>query len=203
MRVTSFGAMLILVVAGVLRAQTVSGIVREQVTERPLRQIAVELADSSVAVRSVTDAQGTFTLTTPRPGTYALWIGQGPEQLLAGAFVVSADSFVQRAFLVPERRVYGAREVTDSVTQVRGIGRLEYPPELRAANVQGAVLAQVVIDTLGRPRAETIRAVLSDNPAFLREAGRCILTMRFRPAMRDGVKVEQAIKIPFTFTLKP
>ena len=195
--------MLILVVAGVLRAQTVAGIVREQVTERPLRQIAVELADSSVAVRSVTDAQGAFTLTTPRPGTYALWIGQGPEQLLAGAFVVSADSFVQRAFLVPERRVYGGREVTDSVTQVRGIGRLEYPPELRAAHIQGSVLAQVVIDTMGRPRAETIRAVLSDNPAFLREAGRCILTMRFRPAMRDGVKVEQAIELPFTFTLKP
>ena len=203
MRVTSLGAVLILVVAGALRAQTVGGIVREQVTQRPLRQIAVELADSGVALRSVTDAQGAFTLTMPRPGTYALRIGQGPEQLLAGTFVVSADSFVQRAFLVPERRVYGAREVTDSVTQVRGVGHLEYPRELRAAHLQGAVLAEVVVDTLGRPRAETIRAVLSANPAFLREAGRGILTMRFTPAMRDGAKVEQAIELPFTFTLKP
>ena len=203
MRVTALGAMMILVVTGALRAQTVGGIVREQVTQRPLRQIAVELADSGMALRSVTDAQGAFTITMPRPGTYALWIGQGPEQRLAGTFVVSADSFVQRAFLVPERRVYGAREVTDSVTQVRGIGHLEYPPELRAAHVQGAVLAEVVIDTLGRPRAETIRAVRSANSAFLREAGRGILTMRFTPAMRDGAKVEQAIELPFTFTLKP
>lgn len=85
----------------------------------------------------------------------------------------------------------------------RGSPSPRYPPELRELNIEGEVLLQLVVDTMGRADMSTLR--LLGPPRVYREFVRAVFDvipkMRFLPAERRGCKVKQLIHLPFAFKL--
>lgn len=79
-----------------------------------------------------------------------------------------------------------------------------YPRELREQNIEGEVLMQFVVDTLGQPDMRTVR--LLGPPRVYREFVQSVLAvlpkMRFTPAERRGCKVKQLVQLPFAFKLR-
>lgn len=76
-----------------------------------------------------------------------------------------------------------------------------YPDSLRHAGVQGQVIVQLVIDTLGLPEPQSIRVMSSPNPAFAASAVATAQGMVFKPAEVNGQKVRVLVQIPVNFTL--
>jgi TonB family protein len=92
-------------------------------------------------------------------------------------------------------------QVDKPVTLLPGSGGIEYPARLRAANVQGEVLAQFVIDADGRYVPGTFRVLKSDDALLSAAVRDAIPGLRFRPAELGGRKVSQLVQQPFTFSL--
>ncbi len=76
-----------------------------------------------------------------------------------------------------------------------------YPVMLRAARVEGRVLLQFVVDTLGRVDATSIRAIQSTHSHFEEAARRAVATCRYRPARFNSHAVRVLVQTPFTFNL--
>jgi beta-lactamase regulating signal transducer with metallopeptidase domain len=74
-----------------------------------------------------------------------------------------------------------------------------YPAELKAASVSGAVLAQFVVDTLGRAEVTTFKVLKSDHQLFTEAVKGALPGLRFSPAEVGGRKVKQLVQQPFTF----
>lgn len=85
--------------------------------------------------------------------------------------------------------------------QIPGTGMIRYPDEFRAANVEGEVIAQFVVDTNGRYSDGTFKVIKSNNPLFDDAVRSALPNMRFTPAVVDGKKVKQMLQQPFTFSL--
>lgn len=79
-----------------------------------------------------------------------------------------------------------------------------YPPELREENIEGDVLVQFVVDTLGHADMRTFR--LLGPPRVYREFVQAVIDalpkMRFSPAVYRGCKVKQMVQLPFAFKLR-
>ncbi len=79
-----------------------------------------------------------------------------------------------------------------------------YPSTLRALRIEGEVLAQFMVDTMGRPDMSTVR-ILDPQHTYREFAESVIETlpkMRFTPAERRGCKVKQLVQLPFAFELR-
>jgi periplasmic protein TonB len=76
-----------------------------------------------------------------------------------------------------------------------------YPRELRDAGTQGEVLAQFVIDTLGRAEMPTFKILRSSHGAFSESVKEAVAAMRFTPAELHGRKVRMLAQQPFNFFL--
>jgi protein TonB len=77
----------------------------------------------------------------------------------------------------------------------------DYPGNLRAANVEGTVTAQFVVDTTGRADINTFKEINSAHPLFTDAVRRHLPQMRFIPAEIGGKKVRQLVQQPFVFSL--
>lgn len=77
----------------------------------------------------------------------------------------------------------------------------KYPPELRAANIEGEVVVRFVVDTLGFAEMRTFRVLRSTHQAFDQSVREALPLMRFVPARLGGLAVRQIVEEPFTFTL--
>lgn len=77
-----------------------------------------------------------------------------------------------------------------------------YPPALRDAGIEGAVMVRLVVDTLGRPEPGTLRVRHSDHPGFLAPAIRSLRLARFRPARMSGRAVRVLVEVPVRFRLR-
>ena len=80
---------------------------------------------------------------------------------------------------------------------------LQYPELLRQAQIQGRVLMQAIIDTLGRAEPPSVKVLQSPNPGFDQSAKSYVLKALFRPARLHGRTVRVLIQIPVDFKLKP
>jgi TonB family protein len=98
-------------------------------------------------------------------------------------------------------RAYFEYEVSEPVTQVPGTGTLIYPAALRAANVQGEVIAEFVVDVEGKPEPETLRFERSSNDLFAAAVTEALPRMRFTPAKLGGKNVKQVVQQAFLFRL--
>jgi TonB family protein len=78
-----------------------------------------------------------------------------------------------------------------------------YPQMLRTAGVEGAVLAQFVVDTAGHPMLDTFKVLKSTHDLFTQAVRDALPTLRFSPAEIGGRKVRQLVQMPFPFTIKP
>jgi TonB family protein len=79
---------------------------------------------------------------------------------------------------------------------------LQFPELLRQAQIQGRVLVQAIIDTLGRAEPSSVKVLQSPNPGFDQSAKSYVLKALFRPARVHGRAVRVLIQIPIDFRLK-
>jgi TonB family protein len=78
---------------------------------------------------------------------------------------------------------------------------VSYPEDMRLQGIQGTVILQAIVDTLGRVEPASVRVVASPYPAFSDAARKQILKTVFRPARLNGRAVRVLIKVPVRFTL--
>jgi len=83
-----------------------------------------------------------------------------------------------------------------------GAVTLRYPALLQGAGVEGEVVLQYVVDTLGRVEKESIRAVRRDHVLFEQSARDAVLRLRFAPAEAGGRKVRQLVEQRFAFEIR-
>ena len=83
-----------------------------------------------------------------------------------------------------------------------GNPRPDYPHVLRAARVEGEVLAEFVIDTAGRVERRSVRIIGSSHPLFEAAVREVIPQLRFLPAEAGGRKVRQLVRQPFGFRVE-
>jgi|GEM_PF-2646769 len=98
-------------------------------------------------------------------------------------------------------RPYFEFMVDKPVTEAIGTGRAVYPPELKLNGITGTVLAQFVVDTLGRVEEGSFKVLRSTHPGFTAAIRDAVPAMRFNPAEVAGKKVRQLVQQPFVFAL--
>lgn len=98
-------------------------------------------------------------------------------------------------------RTYFEFQVTKPVRQAPGSKGPRYPVELRAAGVQGEVLAQFVVDTLGQPDVTTFKVLRSSHGLLADAVQTALPEMRFTAAEVNGRKVKQLVQQPFVFAI--
>jgi TonB family protein len=76
-----------------------------------------------------------------------------------------------------------------------------YPDALRAAKVEGAVLAQFVVGTDGRVDLASYKVLKSDHDEFSAAVKDALSVMEFEPAQAKGKVVKQLVQMPFAFSL--
>ncbi len=74
-----------------------------------------------------------------------------------------------------------------------------YPSVLESSRVEGSVLAQFVVDTLGRIDMNTFSVVESTNDLFSASLRSALQKWRFHPAEAGGRKVRQIVQLPSRF----
>ena len=74
-----------------------------------------------------------------------------------------------------------------------------YPRELRSREVRGSVVAEFVVDTVGRIEPGTFRVISSDDPAFTTAVRDLLPGARFLPAINEGHLVPQIVRQTFLF----
>src|SRR2546422_2094401 len=79
---------------------------------------------------------------------------------------------------------------------------LQFPELLRQAQIQGRVLVQAIIDTLGRAEPSSVKGLQSPNPGFDQSARSDVLQTLFPPARGDGPAGRVLIAIPIDFPVQ-
>jgi len=79
--------------------------------------------------------------------------------------------------------------------------RRTYPDALRKAGIEGRVLVQAIIDTMGRAESGTVKVVQSPNSGFDRSATEYVRKVVFRPARIHGRTVRVLVQVPVEFRL--
>lgn len=77
-----------------------------------------------------------------------------------------------------------------------------FPPLLKQAGIQGRVMLEAVVDTLGRVEPGSIRIVSSPNPMFDAPSTAALRQTVFRPARVNGRAVRVLITMPFDFVIR-
>jgi protein TonB len=77
-----------------------------------------------------------------------------------------------------------------------------YPAHLREAGVEGVVVVQVVVDTLGRAEPGSVRVVQHGEGGFDASAVAAIRAARFRPARVWGRPVRVLVQVPVAFWIR-
>ena len=86
----------------------------------------------------------------------------------------------------------------------RLIGRAvepRYPAALRNAGVQGRVVVQFVVDTLGRAELGTLQVLDGGHPLFVESIRAALASYHFSAGESGGRAVRTRVQIPFDFTL--
>lgn len=121
--------------------------------------------------------------------------------------VVSSRDFGNGALVGPtidpgaSSKVLSAPEVDRQVVVVPGSPTPSYPEALRAAGVQGTVVAAFVVDTLGRVESGSFRLLQPADDRFVAAVKNSLARTRFIPAESRGVKVRQLVEQPFSFVI--
>jgi periplasmic protein TonB len=76
-----------------------------------------------------------------------------------------------------------------------------YPELLRRAGIQGRIVVQAVIDTLGHAEAVSLKVVQSPDAGFDAPGLEYVLHSVFRPARVHGRAVRVVVQVPIDFTL--
>lgn len=99
------------------------------------------------------------------------------------------------------REAYDILEVDTPAAALAGANVPVYPPSLRAAGIEGRVVAQFVVDARGRAARESIRILSSSNDLFAESVRKAIEQARFAPARLGSKPVSQMVQQLFVFKL--
>lgn len=207
MRRAVLTAALLVVAARQASTQTVAGRVIDRSTRLPLRSIAVRvLGDSGqVLAESKTDTAGIFyaNLVAPAHVTVRFFL-DSVSTFDSEPLAVGTEEFAQREFVVSiPPQVYFEFQVDKQVQPTReGMVAPRYPKDLKAENVEGEVLMQFVVDTMGRAELNSMRVLKSSHPLFAEAVRESVRASQYLPAEVNGHKVRQLVQQPFSFTLE-
>lgn len=125
--------------------------------------------------------------------------------ILAVVAASSAQAQVRDTVVAPRstaEQTYFEFQVTKPAGRAPGSVVPRYPPELKAAGVEGEVLVQFVVDTLGAPALTTFRVLKSSHGEFTESVKTALPEMKFVPAELRGRKVRQLVQQPFVFAIQ-
>ena len=92
-------------------------------------------------------------------------------------------------------------QVEKPVQALPGGSSPRYPDILRQAGVEGEVLAQFVVDTMGRAELPSYKVLKTTHELFGTAVKNALPGMRFIPAEVGGRKVRQLVQQPFSFAI--
>lgn len=78
-----------------------------------------------------------------------------------------------------------------------------YPDILRKAGIEGEVLAQFVVDTMGRVEPGSFKTLKATHELFASAVREALPGMIYTPARLKGAKVRQLVQQPFSFAMAP
>lgn len=80
-------------------------------------------------------------------------------------------------------------------------GMMRYPDMLRQAGVEGRVMVEVVLDTLGRAERGSLRILQSSHQLFDQSAKEMVVACRYRPGRIQGRAVRVRVQVPVVFSI--
>lgn len=130
-------------------------------------------------------------------GTILLW-SRGPDTEPKPAS--RGVTPTQLEALIASLSVFTAGEVdTTAALDTVATPPVPYPPSMRAAGINGLVVAEFVVDTAGFVEPDNFGIVAATDPLFADAVRDAIRTAVFRPAVRKGRAVRQLVRQPFEF----
>ena len=78
----------------------------------------------------------------------------------------------------------------------------QYPASMLKRRIEGSVIVQYVVDTLGRADTATFRVITATHTDFARAVKATLPQMRFRPAIMANKLVPQLVQQPFAFKIQ-
>jgi protein TonB len=102
---------------------------------------------------------------------------------------------------INDNQTYFEFQVEKQVSPFPGNPAPRYPDMLRSANVEGEVLAQFVVDSLGKADMSTFKVLKATHDLFTNAVKASLPNMKFYPAEVGGRKVRQLVQMPFQFSL--
>jgi protein TonB len=79
----------------------------------------------------------------------------------------------------------------------------DYPTRMLEKNIEGMVLAQFVVDSLGHADIATFKLLEPAEPDFVLAVKAALPRMKYRPASLGGRAVSQLVQQPFGFRIRP
>jgi periplasmic protein TonB len=92
-----------------------------------------------------------------------------------------------------------AAQVEKPATPRNGNPSPKYPSLLESSRVEGVVLVQFVVDTLGVADMSTFKVLEATNDLFAESTRASLAKWRFAPAEAGGRKVKQIVELPLRF----
>ena len=132
-------------------------------------------------------------------GVIVVWSREGERREKRRKKVVTATEL---ADMVASLKVYTPEQVDiparpDSGSRPQPL----YPETLLFTGVPGHVLAEFVVDTLGRVELDTFGVISTTNPGFTQAVQRALPDWAYAPAMLNGKRVRQLVQQPFAFVV--
>ena len=132
-------------------------------------------------------------------GTILLW-SRGPDTE-ARSIGRSVD-LAELESLIGSSSVFMSDQVdVTALLDSTSLPSVAYPPSMRALAKSGVVVAEFVVDTMGRVEVENFGVVSATDPLFVDAVRVAVRQASFRPATRGGRPVRQLVRLPFEFTL--
>jgi len=131
-------------------------------------------------------------------GTILIW-SRGPD---TDPITYSPTPSVDLQSLIAQLSVFNADQVDRRATlDTTRLLQLSFPPPLFAAGIQGLVIAEFVVDTVGRVESGTVGIVSSTAPLFTEAVRVALESASYLPAIKNGHAVRQLVQQPFEFSV--
>jgi TonB family protein len=121
--------------------------------------------------------------------------------LVSALLAVASPVFAQAAPVAPVAFAYYEFQVTKVAAIAKDSPWPQYPASLKAAKVEGEVLATFVVDSLGMVDTASFRVLKSTDTLFTAAVREALPKMRFEPALLAGKNVRQHVQVPFLFAM--
>jgi hypothetical protein len=121
-----------------------------------------------------------------------VWFRESPNRSAVAVEPVTPDS----------ETPYFEFQVEKPVTQDLQSPQPLYPDVLRDAGIEGEVLAQFVVDTVGFAEPGSLKILQASHDLFAQAVTEVLPRLRFVPAVTGGRKVKQFVQQPFVFSLR-